>query len=150
MAPTSARSRIRDERGLVIVETALVLPFLVVLIFTILHLGQAVNYWNDVNQMAGEGARFAAVSNVPGDADLEAFLRTQAVTDALGEDMSVCVAVADDAAVGDPVEVRISSPFELFPFVGDLVGDPTLTSVDLNATATMRLEALPDFSAPPC
>ena len=147
----------RGERGAVIVETALILPFLVALIFAILHIGQAVNYWNDTNQMAGEAARFAAVNKVPGD-DIEAFLESEAansVSDEMASTLEVDVCIDDtdgnpDTIVGDAVRVQVVSPFDLFPLVGELTGDAGLTSVDLTGAATMRLEAEPDFSAGAC
>ena len=60
-------SRLRNESGQAAVEFALVfavvlLPFL----FVITDFGRAFNAYNDLNQMAADGARFAAVARFPG------------------------------------------------------------------------------------
>ena len=73
------------------VELALVLPILVVLAVGIVDFGRAMNYWNDVNQIAADGARFAAVNRNPGDdpstasvdMDFREWLRSQAITSEL-------------------------------------------------------------------
>ena len=48
------------------VEMALVMPILLFLALGIVDFGRAINYWNDVNQIAADGARFAAVNKNPG------------------------------------------------------------------------------------
>jgi Flp pilus assembly protein TadG len=60
-------SRLKNESGQAAVEFALVfavvlLPFL----FVITDFGRAFNAYNDLNQMAADGARFAAVARFPG------------------------------------------------------------------------------------
>ncbi len=59
-------SRIRDERGVALVEFALVLPLLLLLLFGMLEFGKAFNYWLDANHLANEGVRFAVVNKNPG------------------------------------------------------------------------------------
>ena len=49
------------------IEMALVLPILLFLALGIVDFGRAINYWNDVNQIAADGARFAAVDKNPGE-----------------------------------------------------------------------------------
>ncbi len=68
------------------IELALVLPILLFLALGIVDFGRAMNYWNDVNQIAADGARFAAVNRNPGSelsppiGDFREWLRGQAVT----------------------------------------------------------------------
>lgn len=70
------------------IELALVLPILLFLALGIVDFGRAMNYWNDVNQIAADGARYAAVSNNPGSTvapptgplTFREWLRAQAVT----------------------------------------------------------------------
>jgi Flp pilus assembly protein TadG len=64
--PAHILRRLAADRGVAMVEMALVLPLLLVLLMGMLDFGRAINYWNDVNHIAGEGARFAAVNNNPG------------------------------------------------------------------------------------
>src|SRR4051794_12137879 len=54
-----------DERGQALVEFAMVLPFLVLAIVTVLEFGKAFHHWQDESQLAGRGARLAAVNGLP-------------------------------------------------------------------------------------
>ena len=49
------------------IEMALVLPILLMILLGILDFGRALNYWNDVNQIAADGARYASVNRNPGE-----------------------------------------------------------------------------------
>ena len=92
------------------IEMALVLPILLFLTFGIVDFGRAMNYWNDVNQIAADGARFAAVNNNPGGAttDFRQWLRDQAVTGELrdrvlaGGTAAHCQANPNDNALCSP------------------------------------------------
>jgi Flp pilus assembly protein TadG len=85
---TRIAQRLQAQHGTAMVEMALVMPILVVLAVGIVDFGRAMNYWNDVNQIAADGARFAAVSRNPGDdpattgvdVDFREWLRSQAIT----------------------------------------------------------------------
>src|SRR5690349_9141530 len=55
----------RDQCGTAVVEFALVAPILFLLVFGILDFGRALNYYNQMTQLAGQGARAAAVDNNP-------------------------------------------------------------------------------------
>jgi Flp pilus assembly protein TadG len=60
-------SRLRNESGQAAVEFALVFVFaLLPILFVITDYGRAFNAYNDLNQMAADGARFAAVARFPG------------------------------------------------------------------------------------
>ena len=63
-------SRFRNETGQAVVEFALVLPLLVALLLLIVGFARVFNEYNDLNQMAADGARFAAVGNFPGESAL--------------------------------------------------------------------------------
>jgi Flp pilus assembly protein TadG len=54
----------RDERGTALVEFALIAPLLFLLLFGIIDFGRALNYYNQVTQLAGQGARAAAVNRM--------------------------------------------------------------------------------------
>jgi Flp pilus assembly protein TadG len=78
--------RLRSQRGTAMVEMALVMPILLFLALGIVDFGRAMNYWNNVNQIASDAARFAAVNRNPGiDAtpaitDFRQWVREQAET----------------------------------------------------------------------
>ena len=59
-------SRLRNDSGQAAVEFALVLPLLIAFLFLIAGFARVFNAYNDLNQMAADGARFAAVGNFPG------------------------------------------------------------------------------------
>jgi hypothetical protein len=63
-APGRAR-RFRDERGQGLVEFALILPIFVLLLGGIIQFGFALNFWLDLQRVANQGARQAAVNNWP-------------------------------------------------------------------------------------
>jgi Flp pilus assembly protein TadG len=69
------------------IEMALVLPILLFLALGIVDFGRVMNYWNDTNQLAADGARYAAVNKNPGadnadvaDDDFRHWIRLQADT----------------------------------------------------------------------
>ena len=65
----SGRGRFRrligSERGTAIVEFALIAPILFLLVFGIVEFGRALNYYNDLTQLSGQGARAAVVGRNP-------------------------------------------------------------------------------------
>jgi Flp pilus assembly protein TadG len=140
-----SRSHIhRDESGAAIVEFALVLPLLCLIIMIILDFGRAFNYWIDTTHLASEGARLAAVDKVPaGSTSLQAYIRDRADTAELRDGgtrwisgpLRVCVNSTGGTAVGDPVEVTVSTDYEWLPGLG-------LGTTTIQSSATMRREAL--------
>jgi Flp pilus assembly protein TadG len=155
------RLPLRDERGVALVEFALVLPLVLVLLLGMIDVGKAVNYWNDETHLANEAARYAAVDNSPiKDASgnpvaksLNAAILNQADTTELknggttslpnGE--TICIwfpnkhtpVVAGDYAAGQPVQVVVTAQYQ---WLGYLVGKGLLPTSTLRATSTMRLE----------
>jgi len=55
----------RDQRGTAVVEFALVAPILFLLLFGIIEFGRVLNYYNDLTQLSGQGARAAVVNQNP-------------------------------------------------------------------------------------
>src|SRR3954451_17856814 len=54
-----------DERGVALVEFALVLPLILLLLFGMVDFGKAFNYWNDETHLANDAARQAVVNKCP-------------------------------------------------------------------------------------
>lgn len=132
----AARTARTEESGVVAVEFALVLPLILIVLFSIIQFGQLFNHLNDGNQIAADGARFAAVDVNPGTGGqtLQQYLVSQADTSGLRSKIGVCVSFPSGAStIGNPVKVSTSSTFTLIP----LLGGATLT---LHGAATMRIE----------
>lgn len=134
---THARTSPSDESGVVAIEFALVLPLILMVLFAIIQFGQLFNHLNDSNQIAADGARFAAVNVNPGTGGqtLQQYLKDQADTTDLKSKLSVCVSFPNGGAttIGNPVKISTSSTFTLIP----LLGGVTFT---LHGAATMRIE----------
>jgi Flp pilus assembly protein TadG len=139
---TRIRRRLRSERGTAMVEMALIMPILLFLALGIVDFGRAMNYWNDVNQLAADGARFAAVDKNPGDDNTDAadddfrhWIRLQADTGELQDGT-----VADDTdpdgtrpseATQGPLRVCVGKPGQGTLAAGDLaVGKPVEVVVE--------------------
>src|SRR5438093_13771461 len=116
----SRYAHIKDERGQALVEFALVIPILLLVLFSVIHFGKAINYWNDATHLTAEGARYAAVNRkpLPGSAQsLQAQVLGQADaselrsggTGTMPSSAQVCVDFPSGTSnVGDPVRVRMT------------------------------------------
>jgi len=149
----SARRRRDRESGQAMVEFALILFPLLLLVAGIIHFGIALNYWLDMQRIANQGARWAAVDcgqkastplvPNPCSPSLSAALKAEALTSGLKS--SVCVAISYPSAkqgytgmnAGDPIKVRLQTDYKLLPIFG-------VRTLKLGADATMRLEQTPD------
>ena len=123
----------------------MVVPLLCLIIIAILHFGKVMNYWLDLNHVASEGARRAAVNTYTSDAEYDTYVRSRLETAELrtggttsipaASTINLCLPEGSD--VGDPVTVQVAAGYSL-PFIG--------TTVTLRGTATMRLEQPADFA----
>jgi TadE-like protein len=175
MRPTLIGERLRRDResGQATTEFALILIPLLIMVGGIIFFGIGLNYWLDMNRVANQGARFAAVNNWPAQCPRPAstpaspstycddVYPTCNSTLAVGSTaklqevlrcsarnnplVRVCYPGKDDSTVtaGDPVKVTLTAPYKFFFF--------NSFRVMLTASATMRLEQRPTFitSNPP-
>jgi len=150
----SSRRLRGSERGQATTEFALILLPLLIVVAGIVYFGIGLNYWLDMQRIANQGARWAAVNNWPpeclrSDATctntpacdasprtqvaLQNTLRCQAIADGLQDSVQVDVCYPlGTKETGDPVRVKLTSDFTFFfidAFTVELVGE-----------ATMRLE----------
>jgi hypothetical protein len=168
-AQTSTRRGRDRESGQAMVEFALILLPLMTIVAGIIWFGIGLNYWLDMQRIANQGARWAAVDNwspqcpptmntcatstvatpcatvmAPNSgARLQDVLRCSALTQGVrAADVEVCYPgkTPPTARVGDPVRVRLAVPFTFF-FL-ERVG------ITLRANATMRLELRPTDANP--
>ena len=147
------------EAGQALVEFALVAPVFLLIVAGVIQFGVALNFWFDMNRIAHQGARWAAVNcgqsaTVPaanpciaedGTQNIEAALRDDVVSRGNDTTVEVCWvettgSPAGTVAVGDPVRVQLVNTYEFVPLVG--------IDVELRATTTMRVEQKPSSPGP--
>lgn len=126
------RRWLRSERGQTMVETAMVLPILLILIFGMIDFGRAFNAWITVTNAAREGARVAATRQ-----DATAInARIDAAMGSLDYPSPVLSNVG--GVSGSAVSVTVETTVDIMtPLIGDIIGGGSVT---LSETTTMRLE----------
>ncbi|MGH2873356.1 MAG: TadE/TadG family type IV pilus assembly protein [Solirubrobacteraceae bacterium] len=139
--PTASRlrDRLRQERGQVLVEFAIVLPILVAIVMGILYFSRYEDYSNQETQLAEQGARFAAVDHNPSSSlSLQKYVESLAQPELQYGSNDV-----------SPVQVYIYDPTGSTGAVGDTVRACVVTTLQfplglgsgtLAQTATMRVE----------
>jgi Flp pilus assembly protein TadG len=129
----------RDQRGVAVVEFALVAIPLFLIVFGILDFGRALQYYNDLTQIAGQGARAAAVNQNPqggvANGSFQNQLACEATPGELRSRVAVKVLTPLPANPGDPVTVQASFVFNFFPYLTQYVG------MTITATQTERYES---------
>jgi hypothetical protein len=129
-----------NDRGTVMIEFAFVLPLLLTLVLGIMSFGRALNYWINATQLASEGARFAVVDRSPS-GSLQQWIRDQADTPQLKNNLRVEISYPNGQQVGQPVVVKTCVGFNLGSFFSWVPGGATKT---IKGSATMRIEQVGD------
>src|SRR6187431_1979562 len=92
-----------EERGVALVEFALVAPILLVLLFGMLDFGRVFNYWIDATHLSNEGARWAVVNKNPASSGtLQQYIQAQADTNELRNGGSSSVPSALQVCISFP------------------------------------------------
>jgi len=159
----SRRGRGRErESGQALVEFALIVPLFLAIVVGIIQFGVALNFWLDMQRLANQGARSAAVNcgtgtNQCGSTTLEQYLGRKTTANPGGQVISggndptveVCYVPPSQPPpggwvpdAGDAVRVSLNERYRLQAIVG-------LAKIDLVAKATMRLEQRPSSPALP-
>jgi Flp pilus assembly protein TadG len=164
MSPTPhlrrrARGLFESARGVALIEFALVLPFLLLIVFGMIDLGKAVSYWNDETHLANQTARYAAVNSCAacGGQTINDYNKSQAETKELADNATLTIAFADTAGkfpgetgynpsslppknhcVGQSVRVVVSYDYNLLSFVSDRIH--WIGPIHIRASSTQRLE----------
>ena len=140
------------------VEFAIILFPLLILVAGIIQFGIGLNYWLDMNRIANQGARWAAVNCArsattpptynPCNPSLQQTLRQQAMSQGL-RNSGLCIDITYMSKttggpnpypgnnIGDPIRVRLQMDFDLLPIFGGM------GELELGASATMRMEQEP-------
>lgn len=129
------RDLLKREEGQSIVEFALVLPILLMLFMGIIEFGRIINCYMVINNLAREGARFAAVGKT--DSQITTLLLSEG--DSLSTDR---IQVQFDPAYayrvkGEPLTVTIDYTVDLItPVLSEFLSNP----LPISSECTMRLE----------
>jgi Flp pilus assembly protein TadG len=153
------RRLVRSERGTAVVEFALVAPLLFLIVFGIIEFGRILNGYNQLTQLAGQGARAATVSRNPDGTAIAAASGTVDDTDCSGKtysiqcqlskyyakndslsNVNVCIPSLP-ASPGAPVTVKVTYRYN---FITGLFG---FAHIDLSSTQTERAEGTATYSA---
>lgn len=125
---------IKSSRGQAIVELALVLPLVLLILFSIMEFGRAYQAYVTVNYLAREGARQGAVGATA--TEIETLTKDRARTGGL--DQTLVAVVTSKSADGTLVTVKVTYSFKfLIPLVSDVVGQVVLP---MSAALTMHIE----------
>ena len=151
----------RAERGVAVVEFAILVPFLLLIVFGILDFGRAMNYKNELTQLANQAARSAVVNKSPADGTspfpgcggLKSYLSNPANVDTAEIANMISqgtVTLTVGSKVGDPVTVKLATTFAFLPFIAGGTFGIGKASSSLTGEATMRLEQMPAFGSATC
>jgi TadE-like protein len=146
------------ERGQALVEFALIAPLFLVIVVGIIQFGIGLNYWLDLNRIANQGARWAAVDKYPNcngvptspgcvTPTLVSYLESEPVSGGLQPTARVCFErptgvlattplPAASSQVGQPVSAEVATKFTFLPILD-------MFEVTLRGKATMRIEQVP-------
>lgn len=135
--PITRRVTSRKERGVGLVEFALVLPLLLVLTLGVIDVSRGFWVKNVAYQAAREGARHLVVRTVADSASVRA--RVQQVVESAGVSLSSLQITG--ASSGELMEVRVGVEFNwLYPGLFDWLGAGYTNPVTLVGVSKMRKE----------
>jgi len=151
--------KIRNEQGQTVVEFTLMLPFLLLFFFALAEFGYGFYSQIAVRNAAAEGARFAAVGNLPSATCVSGSINERARDASNGVVQCAAVTVGYHSPQngqftrGSGVWVRINEPYNtvtpLPAIVGFLTGGMFPTQWNLSACSDARLETRPPLPANP-
>lgn len=121
----------KSEKGQSLVETALVIPILIILLFGITDFGRVFHTYLTLDHAGREGARWASIGKSTGE------VKARVLSSAGGLDTSkLGVTVASSGNSGDDATITLTYPFEfLTPIVGQ-----SLKKINVKNTTVMRVE----------
>jgi Flp pilus assembly protein TadG len=131
-----AMKKLKDNKGAALVELALILWFLVLVLFGICEFGWAMYVSNTLNRAAREGARYAAVLTGPitaTDTRIESKVKENLTFTFNPDDLTI--ETTPPTATGDPVKVKVSLLYHTFTGLF-----PMLDKTTLHSEAAMRYE----------
>jgi Flp pilus assembly protein TadG len=143
-------SRISNERGAAIIETAITLPLMLLVVVGIFEFGRAFQTWEVLTNAAREGARVAVLpSGTNGDAETRVrdYLTSGQIAhpaDAnIAVNRNVAISIGGTNATASRVTVNYPFEFMVLQPVANLVVNGTTTGepITMSAVSEMRNEA---------
>jgi TadE-like protein len=140
---------LRGERGTALVEFALIGPILFLLVFGILDFSLALNNYNQLSQLAGQGARAAAVNTCPdgtaygaGCTSIQSAINGTYAKGKMHNNTTVivCYPPGSSSGVGKPVTVITSYHFHFIPLFQSIPGLGGSAGITITAQQTERQE----------
>lgn len=124
-----------NKNGQSLVETALVMPFILLIILGIIDFGRAFNAQIILSNSAREGSRYAAL----GKTDVEITAVIDSICTSLGT-VTTNIAPAVTRVQGQMVTITVNYDYQpITPIVGPIIKD-ILGTDGLEASNTMRVE----------
>lgn len=125
----------RDERGQSLVETALILPVLLLLLVGILDFGRIMYSYAHLHMAAQETVRMGGLGN--NDTEITSFAKDYVQLQEVDR-LKINISPGDSSRdAGDYVTVKLEYPFQFFtPFVSSLFS----SSLSIKAESTIRVE----------
>lgn len=141
--------RLHDDRGNALIETAFVLPLLLLVSVSVFEFGRAFQYWQVLTNAAREGARIAVLPGTTDDA-ISTRVETYLAGGQLSDPDSATVGIVrnDEISIGGTTApastITVSYPFAfmvLQPIAQLVVSGSTVGSaIMMTASSTMRNE----------
>lgn len=142
-------ARARQERGAALIETAFMMPLLLLLSLSVFEFGRAFQYWQVLTNAAREGARIAVLPGTS-DAAITTRVTTYLSNGQLANVGNATVGIVrnDEISIGAATAtastIVVSYPFEfvvLQPVVQLVVGDSAVgEALTMTSSSTMRNE----------
>ncbi|MBS4200968.1 pilus assembly protein [Bacillus sp. FJAT-49732] len=124
----------KSQKGQSLVETALILPILIMLLFGIVDFGRVFHAYLTLDHAGREAARDAAI----GKEDGEIKSKTESATTSLGDGVGITISPAGKAnrTSGNDVTITLTYTVDLItPILGQ-----TVKSIDVENKTVMRVE----------
>jgi Flp pilus assembly protein TadG len=153
---TEEGGHVKDEKGMAMVEFALVLPILLLVIVGVVDFGKAFGFKNDLTHLANTAGRYATVNSSPnglGANKIADYVKGTAPNDlqtAGGSATPVTITftfpetpvapVTTNHCAGDPVTVTVQTTYSWFGL--------SLANKVITASSTVRLEKKYDEAVP--
>lgn len=125
----------KDERGQSLVETALILPVLIIILLGIIDFGRIMYSYSHLHMAAQETVRMGGLGK--NDTEIVAFAKDYVTLNPIDQ-LGINISPGDASRnSGDYVTVKLEYPFQFFtPFVSSLFP----SSLSIKAESTIRVE----------